>query len=316
MTTPASLREDASVLYVGGCQRSGSTMLDRLLGQMPDFVSAGEIVHLWTRGLLRNEPCGCGVDFRSCPFWAEVGHRAFGGWDRVDAEEIVRLQGRVDRTRYIPLMLVPALSLRYRRSLTRYQALLRRLYGAIADVGHGTVVDSSKHASTAFLLRTSGLQVDFVHLVRDSRGVAYSLMKKVRRPEVAGRADLMYSSGPWRSGIEWLLFNSLFAILGWLGKPLRFTKYEDLSRTPATVVEGLSGQTSATPAHAEFLEDHRATLGVDHTVAGNPIRFYQGVLEIRQDDDWHELMRPADRRITTFLTWPLLLAYRYRLAAG
>ena len=316
MTMSTSLREDAPVLYVGGCQRSGSTMLDRLLGQMPGYVSAGEIVHLWTRGLLRNEPCGCGLEFRSCPFWDEVGRRAFGGWDRLDAQETIALQRRVDRTRYIPLMMAPALSPGYRRSMKRYQALLRRLYGAVAEVGHGTVVDSSKHASTAFLLRTSGLQVDFVHLVRDSRGVAYSLMKKVRRPEVKGSMDLMHSSGPWRSGIEWLSFNGLFGILARFGAQVRFARYEDLSRTPAAVVESLSAQGSTDPSSAGFLDDHRATLGVDHTVAGNPIRFYQGVLDIRQDDDWRASMRPVDRWVTTFLTWPLLLAYRYRLADG
>jgi hypothetical protein len=42
------------VVYVGGSQRSGSTLLDRMLGQVSGHESAGEIVHLWARGLKNN----------------------------------------------------------------------------------------------------------------------------------------------------------------------------------------------------------------------------------------------------------------------
>ena len=59
-----AMHDVTSVTYIGGCQRSGSTMLDRFLGQVPGYVSAGEVVHLWTRGLQRNESCGCGEPFR------------------------------------------------------------------------------------------------------------------------------------------------------------------------------------------------------------------------------------------------------------
>ena len=70
------------VLYVGGCQRSGSTLLDRMLGQTQGHISAGEITHLWARGVGANDLCGCGERFADCPFWSEVGRvgvRRMGG---------------------------------------------------------------------------------------------------------------------------------------------------------------------------------------------------------------------------------------------
>jgi hypothetical protein len=55
------------VLYIGGLGRSGSTLLDRMIGQLPGFFSAGEIREVWQQGLRENRPCGCGTPFRPWP---------------------------------------------------------------------------------------------------------------------------------------------------------------------------------------------------------------------------------------------------------
>ena len=43
------------VLYVGSWSRSGSTLLDLMLGQVPGFVSVGELRFLWQRGLIERQ---------------------------------------------------------------------------------------------------------------------------------------------------------------------------------------------------------------------------------------------------------------------
>ena len=82
----------STVLYVGGLGRSGSTLLDRMLGRLDDVWSVGELVHLWERGLKENNRCGCGRCFADCPFWRRVGEVAFGGWDTLDADEVLALR--------------------------------------------------------------------------------------------------------------------------------------------------------------------------------------------------------------------------------
>ena len=69
------------VIYIAGSGRSGSTMLERVLGEMPGFVNVGELIDLFRRTAPRGERCGCGLAFADCPFWIGVGERAFGGWD-------------------------------------------------------------------------------------------------------------------------------------------------------------------------------------------------------------------------------------------
>lgn len=303
------------VLYVGGCQRSGSTLLERMLGQTGGHVSVGEIVHLWARGLRANELCGCGDRFADCPFWAEVGRVGFDGWAGVDVDEVLRLQRRVDRNRYIFFMLWPSVAPRYRRDLARYVAILDRLYRAIHQVGGGVIVDSSKHASTAFILRRlPSAQLRVVHLVRDSRGVAFSLLKKVRRPEAIDEEEFMFRASPWRAGSEWLAFNVLFHVLGLVGTPTVLTRYERLVRSPReTLAEILARDQgrATTDERLSFIDGSTIALGVDHSVAGNPMRLEHGSFELRLDTAWRVSMRPRDRRITTFVTWPLLARYGY-----
>lgn len=45
---------EVKVLYIAGWGRSGSTILDNVLGQVEGFFSGGELSYLWERGLSEN----------------------------------------------------------------------------------------------------------------------------------------------------------------------------------------------------------------------------------------------------------------------
>jgi len=46
------------------------------------------------------------------------------------------------------------------------------------------------------------------------------------------------------------------------------------------------------------------SLGRDHTVAGNPMRFHQGRLDLRLDQAWTTKLPARDRKVVTAITWP------------
>ena len=92
---------------VGGIGRSGSTLIERLIGQLPGVCPVGELVHLWERGITEGERCGCGQPFQQCPFWQQVGKVAFGGWDEVEVSRVTALRAQVDRNRFIPALAGP-----------------------------------------------------------------------------------------------------------------------------------------------------------------------------------------------------------------
>src|SRR3989442_14068903 len=82
------------VLYIGGWGRSGSTLLDRMLGQVPGFFSLGEVREIWQSGLTENRPCGCGAPFPDCVLWTAVRQEAYGGLGPVGPHRVRQMWRR------------------------------------------------------------------------------------------------------------------------------------------------------------------------------------------------------------------------------
>jgi sulfotransferase family protein len=314
--------ERVRVVFIGGSPRTGSTLVERLLGALPGVCNVGEVVHLWERGLLRGERCGCGVPLPECPFWGQVGEVAFGGWDSFDVTEFLALKRSVDRNRFIPRLLADGDSARQfiggatRRDAAEYAAVYARLYRAIRQVsGCAVTVDASKHASLAFCLRTeAGIDLRVIHLIRDPRAVAYSWTRRVRRPEaaeaVAASNKYMATFSPARSALRWNILNLGFHLLAARGTPVQLIRYEDFVAAPVPRMRELA-EFAAVEPDLSFMTDTGADLGPTHTAGGNPMRFSAGRIEFRRDDAWRSRLRPDARALVATLTFPLLARYGY-----
>ena len=307
------------VIFVGGLGRSGTTLLERLLGELPGVAPLGEVVHLWTRGVGADEPCGCGMPFSRCPFWREVGERAFGGWPVGLAARLLDLRHRLDRTRRIPILSRQARpgDARGDTALGEYAASYGRLYHAAARVGGAAVViDSSKHASLAFCLSAAGesIELSVVHVVRDPRAVAHSWGRRVPRPEDGAPMTR------WRPGVaalHWLVQNLAFHLLARRGVPVIRVRYEDLVAAPRKTIRRLVRRLALPVGPGlPFVRGGGVTLSPTHTVSGNPMRFAVGTLPLRRDDAWRTALPHRHRWLVTALTWPLSRRYGYRLGTG
>jgi hypothetical protein len=314
---------DTTVLLIGGTGQNGATLLSRLLAAIPGFVAVGELGFLWDRALQGNLPCGCGVPFHACPFWVSVGEAAFGGWERVDPAEAVRLRAAVlSRRRHLslplalPLMVRPDLSPRYRQSVERYAELIRRVYRGIRAVsGAGIIVDSTKVPGHAFTLwNAGGVNLRVVHLVRDSRGVALSNLKLVPRQSTIDGRRYRGRHAPIRTAARWLWINLAYELLAARGVPVMTVLYEDLARNPRGELARLSAFAGAPvdPGVLEFVRDGEAELPVAHLVAGNRLRLRSGQVAIRPDEEWRTALSRRQRAAVLAVTAPLLYRYRWR----
>ncbi len=309
-------RSKTTVLFIGGEGRSGSTLLDRMLGQLPGFVSTGELREVWNRGLVENLDCGCGVPFRSCPFWTAVGDEAFGGWANVDPVAIRELGARIDRQRLVPLMLMRRVAPDYQRHVDRYVDVMGRLYRAIRVVSKADVIiDSSKSPSVAFIVRRApDLDLRVVHLLRDVRGVAYSWTKRVRRPDAGDREMYMHQYHPARMAARWLHRGALMDVLGTM-HPHVVVHYEDVVTEPRRTLQRIVSELGlrADGSAFDFVSDHTVNLGANHTVMGNPVRMQVGPMPLRLDDEWRTAMPAGQRRLVTAVALPMLIRYGYRV---
>ena len=307
----------ARVVYVGGLGRSGSTLLERMLGGLPGFCPAGELVHVWERGVLVGERCGCGTPFLDCPFWRKVGDVAFGGWDEVDVARLRQLRRQVERNRFIPLLASPVLPPAFRHALDEYLSYYQRLYAGLHEVSAcPVVIDSSKLVSLAFCLRWSkSVDLRVVQAVRDSRAVAHSWARRVSRPDSLTRS-LMVTHSPASAAARWDLQNGAIQLLAALGTPTLRVRYEDLLDMPAMTLQkiadfagtGTGGEPGVVGGEPGA---HWVDLTAAHTASGNPMRFQTGRIPLRRDDEWRSAMPAARRRVVTALTFPLLAHYGY-----
>jgi hypothetical protein len=304
---------DTTLLYIGGSGRSGSTLLECLLAELPQVTVLGEVAHLWERGVVLNELCACGKPFHDCAFWTAVGETAFGGWGRVDIERVRFLKDAVDRQRRMPSTGRRRPSAGIKAHAEEYADHFRRIYDAAREMtGASVVVDSSKVAPTALALsHGAGIDLRILHIVRDSRGVAYSWSKHVPRPETGGE-EAMPRLGARASTQLWLSHNLSMSALSYRGVPVHRVRYEDLLEDVAgTVRTSWTALDLPGPAELPLVDERTVELHTTHSVAGNPMRFRTGETTLRPDTAWKDAMDPRQRRLVTALSYPALKAYRY-----
>ena len=307
------------ILYIAGWGRSGSTLLDRMLGQVTGVFSCGELRDIWRRGVIENRLCGCGEPFRDCAVWSRVGEEAFGGWDSLDVAEAQRLRDKLDRPWSPPVVMSSKAVPGADADVARYVELLTTLYRAIQQVtGAAVIVDSSKIPTYALLLRQIP-QVDLriLHLVRDPRGVVFSWQKQVVRADGDG-TDQMLRYGAASASARYVFYNVMAHGMRLLRHtPYQFLRYEDLIADPEPVLRRVLAHAEVTaPATLAFLKGHEATLNPNHTVDGNPMRLKTGPLTLRVDDGWRGQMESRQRMTVTALTAPLAFLYRYGYRRG
>lgn len=302
------------VLYIAGSGRSGSTLLERILGQLDGVAAVGELRHLW-RNNPESELCGCGAVFANCPFWTEVLSLAGVSLTKASFESVHHLQLQVDRMRYIPTML--GWSVRpgnNDRLVAEYTALLSRLYGALLQVsGAHLIVDSSKDVSTLYLLTTmEDVRLRVLHPLRDSRAVAFSWMRQRVERHVVDHTAFMPVYSPQKSAMDWNYRNVMSEWAGGRASGYLQFRYEDLVDKPLEVIGEITSFAELSNTDLGFIHGHDLQLWHDnHTASGNPMRFDKGSIRLKLDSAWRDDLKASDRRIVTSLTWPLLRKYGY-----
>jgi hypothetical protein len=196
---PVSARQtimnDSNLIYIAGSQRSGSTLLDLLLGNHPDVTGTGEI-----HGISVNPDtrlCSCGVLISRCPYWQKI-EKAYARnlnvdihtvWENYPVTVLAPRTGRHFPTATeIGLVLgcrtlLPMLG-RVSIRVESHLQMARNSWTLVDSIAmlEATryVVDSTKNAARLgllFLERPNNLKV--IHLVRDGRAVTASLRRRL-----------------------------------------------------------------------------------------------------------------------------------------
>ena len=304
------------ILFIMGWGRSGSTLLDNVLGEIEGFTSLGELHYLWRRGFIKQHTCGCRRPVGECELWSKVLDTPFR--DRklgeLDPAEVDRWQHDSVRMRYFRRLLrfEPGAPTNW-KDLDNYIEALAAVYRAVARVdGSRVVVDSSKRPSDGAVVRLlPGIDPFYVHLVRDPRATAHSW----RRVKMGPHRRLRHLGPAVYSTTRWLNRNAAAERLKARAGEARsmFLRYEDFVARPRATVREVVRFVGEHAGEPPFVDDRTVELGVNHTVSGNQRRFQTGPIEVRRDDAWMTDQPPFDRLLTTALALPKLRRYGYNV---
>jgi hypothetical protein len=309
-----------TVVYLAGYGRSGSTVLDLLLGASGGAVAVGELFMFFRPD--ETQGCSCGKPVGECPFWRDVRAKYEELLGEKDAAQDLGLAFR-SRVEGLFAPLAGLFAGKLRGEYARHQ---RALVQAIAEVkgpvsGQPRVVDSSKTAVEVAwrpaALARCGLSVKMIHLVRDGRGVMNSVLRGCNRKLERGDADPSLSFPQLRSVIGWSLANFAAWVQGWRlgpGNTLRVS-YEDLTADPAGELSRIGAFLGLDLAAVIERLARREVIPPAHSISGNRLR-HTGVVEVREDDAWRTELPFSARLVYWLFGWPAHLLFVRRRTRG
>lgn len=299
-------RAPIPIIYIAGYGRSGTTLLDIALGQHPEIMGGGEIATLARHVWPNDEYCACGVPVRQCSTWSGIVARWSEGEPPGLIPEFRRAQWRTET-------LVGFGRLIERVRSSRHAARTAKLFEAIvAQSGRAIVVDSSKLPGRAFALAaTPGVQLTVVHVVRDPRGVAWSLKKGFLRQVEAGVQRELRPKPLLYTALRWTIVNLAAERLCRRVGPDRSlrVRYEDFVADPQPVLREILARVD----HEDARQPASIPAGPmrpQHQVAGSRHRM-QPEIVLRQDEVWKKVMPRFQRWLVTLVCAPLLRRYGY-----
>jgi len=290
------------LVYILSTGRSGSTLLDVLLGAQPECWTLGEF-QLLDIGIGRQIPCGCQSPLGQCDFWEPIVERVRRairfpiGYFRSGRHP----NGKVVRWSLLPSIIAGG-PLPTQRPAAEAYAISNLV--ALEEVKQGAedhqedvdwLIDASKDPYRLLWLQASGhFDIRVIHLVRRPEGFVANMMRS---------ADAEGFGPTFRYAARWLIDNVIGTVLLWRmfwPEAVKRVRYEDLASNPADTLADICDWLE-TPFDLERTSSTRHD--VNHGVAGNRPRWE--ALAVTLEETWRITMPAAQRRLVSIVTAPL-----------
>jgi hypothetical protein len=335
------------VLKITGLGRSGSTILDVVLGNHPNIESVGEVGNLirtgWIsqeslRGIdqkrLRRPLCTCGkrldvlyVDApdEACPFWSSVRREWVERTDRDSIESYPKLQNDFELKRRWPRLLYEK---RRPSALFRsYARLTRAFFESIRAVsGKPVIVDCSKSPVRAFALgMMPGIDLYLVHLVRDGRGVITSHRKSFEGDLQDGTVRDHKGHPKWKTVVRRGVLYPV-SVVRWIARNLAAEwiciqlgpkrtmrlRYEDFVADPKVALGRVGSLIELDFTDVANAASSEKPMQAGHNIGGNRTK-KSGIITLRPDaEEWKTALSPTEQRLSWMLTGWLMRRYGYK----
>lgn len=296
------------LIYIASNGRSGSTLLDMLVGKHKNCWTLGEFQMLPTDYLWDTQPCGCGKKVSECEFWnhvVELNRKiitsgAIGKFRNFGAGKVIRWRELKELfLNFIrPIDQAAAIDEYGKENYVVLNSLLEKIRISGDNIEY--LVDASKDPYRLKWLGQSGyFDIMVLHIIKKPESFVFSMTKNEK-------PSLKKLSRTLRFCIRWIVENILIETVTHKfvgkGKYLKI-RYEDLATDPSR----------QTKIIFEFLglDDFDMEVGDfmhhNHAVSGNQMRFKTG--EVVLDNTWKSRMGSLYILTTRLITYPFSNLY-------
>lgn len=307
-----------NLIYIASTGRSGSTLLDMLLGSHSQIATAGEIQilphEIIQKGFM---PCGCGKAIPECSFWQEV-------IDRVRPLEQPQPQIHYFREKHNA-----GKTLRWKHLLEfNFQKILKlkqneidiygennyQLFKNFLDITEESnnvrpnwIVDASKDPYRLLWLSQSNLfNIKILHLVKNPKAFAYSMTRRIITDKTT--KDQAYKLTIQKT-FSWLIHNHLFSKISqnYIDKNnYLLVNYEGLASEPEKTFNRILQFVDCEP-EGNFEEDFKSN--TIHTIAGNPMRYKPRKIVL--DEAWKKYLPSLHQKTVDLIAASSKAKYGY-----
>jgi hypothetical protein len=253
------------VIYILGAGRSGTTVIDIVLGNNEEIFSCGELVRY---SELKAEPHGFPENSKNYIFWKNIEQKLF---NRLSSshEELFCLSRKME---FHPSFFLNLFKLTSRKNRQLYKEYINTFFGVLFDsIGQNIVIDSSKYAGRGLgLLRYLNYDLYLIYVIRDPVRV----IKSFARTDVE-----QMPKNYWAANIYYFLVNFICRIVTLLAKKSRVytLKYENFLANPAKELENIQKAFGIDLQKSIRIAGENGTFEVGFLFEGNRIRLKETI---------------------------------------
>lgn len=310
-----------NLIYIASIGRSGSTLLESMLGAHSKIQTMGEL-HIWTHEIEGGgvRPCSCGEYVESCTFWSEMRRRVDPLAQSGPGVSFFREKHNAGRT--LRINRLKSFDKDYtpepkeQAEIDAYgknnQEIFQQFLQVMKDQAGESpqwIVDASKDPYRLLWLIRSGLfNIKVVHMVKNPNAFIYSVTKHlINESSGFNLHKRLYFTA--RQSVAWIIQNALFSKIAanhLSPEDYLLLTYEDFATEPHRSFEDVCriiGCDYEKRAVDYFRE------GSIHTIAGNPMRYEKRGIIL--DEKWKSRLPQSSKTIASLLTATVKSRYGY-----
>jgi hypothetical protein len=303
-----------TIIYIMGYGRSGSTLLDIILGNNPKIESLGEVAFYYNKYMDQDNLCSCSKSLSNCQFWSQVNMKHAIYVFPLKPWDLYSFICKVENILSLPLLIFNLLPF---RTVEGYRKHMQGFFRAVMETsGRKVLIDSSKSTRTKIgrpvaMKKICGFDIKIIHLVRDGRGIMFSRLKGKNQLLEKGMNDDKWA-GPYFATISWLITNLTSLLVEFLyfrGKTLR-VNYEDIVSNYKQEIQRISRFIGVNLDNVIETIEQNMELKVGHNVGGNRIRLEKKVT-LKKDFEWQDKLPYHYQIFFLIFIWPLSKLFRF-----